>query len=155
MNKILKIVLVLSLLVFSALAISGCSSEKEKIAKEYTGVWRSDKSDSASDTQYYLVLKPNKTNDNALDVVIRGFRKSNPDFYGPKSKMNFEPRMTQDDATNAIIDEKSKIVKIPELFNASLIITTEGDQKFIKLNGHKFIKKSNEPSTPELKDIKF
>ena len=34
MNKIFKLILVLSLLVFSAVSISGCSSEKEKIAKE-------------------------------------------------------------------------------------------------------------------------
>ena len=51
MNKIFKLILVLSLLVFSAVSISGCSSEKEKIAKEYTGVWRADKKTSSSNTQ--------------------------------------------------------------------------------------------------------
>lgn len=39
MNKIFKLILVLSLLIFSAVSISGCSSEKEKIAKEYIGTW--------------------------------------------------------------------------------------------------------------------
>ncbi|MEQ2812939.1 hypothetical protein AAAV04_03495 [Phascolarctobacterium faecium] len=155
MNKIFKLILVLSLLVFSAVSISGCSSEKEKIAKEYTGVWRADKKTSSSNTQYYLVIKPSKTNENTLDIRCRIISKSNPDFYGATSKINFAPKITLDEDQNAIINEQTKIANMTHMFKEPLIISTEGDTKFIKYNAMKFIKTSNDPKIPELKDIKF
>lgn len=155
MNKIFKLILVLSLLVFSAVSISGCSSEKEKIAKEYTGVWRADKKSAwtGSDQQHYFIFSPNQTNENILDVTLRIFDKNNSLFSGSASKK--EPELSSTNKTNAIIDEKLKIIQLQDLFKTQIVITTEGDQKFINYDGKKFVKISNEPNIPELKNIKF
>lgn len=155
MNKIFKLILVLSLLIFSAVSISGCSSEKEKIAKEYTGVWRADKKSAwtGSDQQYYFIFSQNKTNENILDVTLSIFDKNNSAFSSSVS--NKEPELSSTNKTNAIIDEKLKTIQLQDLFKTQIIITTEGNQKFINYDGKKFVKISNEPNVPELKDIKF
>jgi len=145
MNKIFKLILVLSLLVFSTVSISGCSSEKEKIAKEYTGVWRADKPSSIMAFQHYFVIKPNQNNENILDITDISFSKYE----------NNDPEPAGISNANAIIDEKTKTVKMPDWTNTPLVITYENDKKFIKYNGIKYIKISDEPKVPELKDIKF
>ena len=74
-------------------------------------------------------------------------------FSGSASKK--EPELSSTNKTNAIIDEKLKIVQLQDLFKTQIVITTEGDQKFINYDGKKFVKISTEPNIPELKDIKF
>lgn len=153
MNKFLKAILILSLVIFSAVGLSGCSSEKEKIAKEYTGVWQAEQKNawSGSDQRIFLILEPNKTNENILDVTVRIFDKNNSKF----SAHNKELEMLKDDKTSAIIDEKTKTVQLQDPFKTWLPITTEGDKKIMNYNASKFVKISDEPKAPELQSVKF
>lgn len=171
MNKIFKLILVLSLLIFSAVSISGCSSEKEKIAKEYIGTWEyySESGGYGGKTvnHGFLVIKQDEKNENLLNTKFtkgsffvaekKESRKPSPfdPIWMQQSKpIENKPSYSNHDSWNLVYNEKSKLYEVNPM--QPVIVKTENGIQTISLYNTKgFRKISNEPKNITNEDITF
>lgn len=171
MNKVLKLFLILSLLVFSAVSLTGCSSEKDKISKEYIGTWEyySESGGYSGKTlnHGFLVITQDEKNENLLNTkFIKGSffvaekkapRKPNPfdPIWRQQSKpIEYKPSYSTSDSWNLVYNEKSKLYEVNPM--QPIIVKTENGVQTINIyNTSGLIKISNEPKSIKEEDITF